>query len=177
MNLKIIIKIITIAILLINFSKVNSAEKIVFIDMNKLLKVSLVGKSLGNKLNEFKEKNQKKFQKDLKDLKSKESKLISQKNVLDKKDFENNYRKIQQNFLEYKKSVENFNRDINNKKIKSESFIMENLRPLLSDYAKKNNISMIINKQNIIIGKTELDITDEIIKSLNNTIKEIKLEN
>ena len=153
MNLKIIIKIITIAILLINFSKVNSAEKIVFIDMNKLLKVSLVGKSLGNKLNEFKEKNQKKFQKDLKDLKSKESKLISQKNVLDKKDFENNYRKIQQNFLEYKKSVENFNRDINNKKIKSESFIMEKLRPLLSDYAKKNNISMIINKQNIIIGR------------------------
>ena len=85
--------------------------------------------------------------------------------------------KYNKNFLEYKKSVENFNRDINNKKIKSESFIMENLRPLLSDYAKKNNISMIINKQNIIIGKTELDITDEIIKSLNNTIKEIKLEN
>ena len=44
-------------------------------------------------------------------------------------------------------------------------------------YAKDNAIHLILNKKNVIIGKSDLDITQNIMKSLNNKIKDIKLKN
>ena len=53
--------------------------------------------------------------------------------------------------------------------------ILKELKPILADYSKENSISLVLRKKNIIIGKNELDITDDIIQLLNNKIKEIKL--
>ena len=51
---------------------------------------------------------------------------------------------------------------------------MNSLTPILADYSKNNGTSMILNKRDIIIAKSELDITDFIIVELNKKIKEIK---
>ena len=40
----------------------------------------------------------------------------------------------------------------------------------------ENEISIILQKKDLIIGKTELDITDEIIKIINVEIKEFKIK-
>ena len=49
------------------------------------------------------------------------------------------------------------------------------MNPILAKYAEKNNISIIIGKQNIIMGKTELDITSEILALVNKEIKPFKI--
>ena len=54
--------------------------------------------------------------------------------------------------------------------------ILEELTPILSNYAKKNLTSLILNKKDVIIGKTNLDITEQIIKTLDKKIQKIKLE-
>ena len=53
--------------------------------------------------------------------------------------------------------------------------ILKTLSPILTDYSKNNNISIIMDKKNIIIGKTELNITKEILILLDEKIKKIKL--
>ena len=53
--------------------------------------------------------------------------------------------------------------------------IVKNLSPILTEYSKQNNISLIMDKKNIIIGKTVLNITKEILALLDNKIKKIKL--
>ena len=75
-------------LMLCNFNVVNSAEPIVYIDLPKLMKVSLVGQSLSKKLKEYKDLNSAKFKKKLETLKSKEKKIIAQKNVLAPADFQ-----------------------------------------------------------------------------------------
>ena len=52
---------------------------------------------------------------------------------------------------------------------------MKHLTPIITEYSKKNSISMLIDKKNIIIAKSSLDITDSIIKLLDNKIKKIDL--
>ena len=54
--------------------------------------------------------------------------------------------------------------------------LIETLTPILTDYAKNNSISYIIPKNNILIGKKELDITNTILEILNSKIKNIKLQ-
>ena len=47
------------------------------------------------------------------------------------------------------------------------------IQPILSEYANNNSISIIFQKKNIVIGKTELDITEDILKILNENHKKI----
>ena len=49
------------------------------------------------------------------------------------------------------------------------------IQPILAEYANKNSISIIFQKKNIIIGKTELDITEDILKILNEKHKKITI--
>ena len=50
---------------------------------------------------------------------------------------------------------------------------MEMINPIIADYASNNNISIVIRKEYMIIGKTELDISNNILKIVNQKIKEI----
>ena len=50
---------------------------------------------------------------------------------------------------------------------------MEKINPIIADYASNNNISIVIRKEYMIIGKTELDISNNILKIVNQKIKEI----
>ena len=59
---------------------------------------------------------------------------------------------------------------------KQEQKLLEELTPILADYAEKQSISFILPKQNIVIGKSELDLTNNIIIILNKKIKTIKLK-
>ena len=47
---------------------------------------------------------------------------------------------------------------------------------MIENYAKNNSIDIILPKRNILIAKSELEITDEILKLLNEKIKEIKID-
>ena len=53
--------------------------------------------------------------------------------------------------------------------------IVKILSPILAEYSKENNISIIMDKKNIIVGKTELNITKKILALLDDKIKKIKL--
>ena len=50
---------------------------------------------------------------------------------------------------------------------------MKLINPIIADYASGNNISIVIRKEQMIIGKTELDISENILKLVNQKIKKI----
>jgi len=54
--------------------------------------------------------------------------------------------------------------------------LINSLTPIIADYAKNNAGAIIIDKKNIVIGKTELDITQIILKTLDTKIKKIKIK-
>jgi outer membrane protein len=58
----------------------------------------------------------------------------------------------------------------------STSKIFQEINPILTEYSKKNSISMIVQKKYIVVGKSELNITQDILDQLNNKIKKIELK-
>ena len=62
-------------------------------------------------------------------------------------------------------------------KVKSAGTIklLKELNSILADYSKKNNISIIIRKKDLVIARSDLDITIEIIDLVNSKVKKIKL--
>ena len=61
------------------------------------------------------------------------------------------------------------------KKVEGTAKLMKEIEPILTDFSKKNSISIILKKKDIVIAKTELDITNEIIKLVDSKVKEIVL--
>ncbi len=151
------------------------AEKIVYIDMDRIMQISKAGKNAISKINDQKKKDVSKFQKIEKELKSREQDLITKKNVISAEEFNkkletltkeiNNYRTLRQEAI-----------DLSTKsRLNASADFAEKIKPILAEYASENNIDMIIQKKNIIMGKTDLDITDEILKIVDKKINKLKV--
>ena len=66
--------------------------------------------------------------------------------------------------------------DFNRLKIDSTNKLLKQINPILEKFSNDNQIAIILQKKDLIIGKTELDITNEIIKNVNSQIKEFKIK-
>jgi len=75
----------------------------------------------------------------------------------------------------FQKQRNNNTKSISEKRIKATNKLLNLIEPILTEFANKNSISIIFQKKSIVIGKTESDITDQILKILNEKYKKIKL--
>ena len=66
-----------------------------------------------------------------------------------------------------------FNVQIEEKKIKYTKVVLNALNPIISKYVEENSILIVLPKKNIIIAKKNLDITNIIMDLLNNELKKI----
>ncbi|MDB9738995.1 OmpH family outer membrane protein [Candidatus Pelagibacter sp.] len=161
---------------LLNSNIVTSNDDIYYIDMEFLMNNSLAGKSIIKKLDEQNKSSQKKFQEIEENLKIEENRIISKKNILSEQEYFKEVELFKKKIENYKLSRNKTINDISIMKNNSQKKLIELLRPILAEYSEKNSISYIIPKQNIIIGKTELDLTKTILEILNSKIKNIKFE-
>ena len=153
-----------------------SEQKIVFVDMDRVISTSNVGSSIFKQLKSINNKNLTFLKDEEKKFKEKEKKLITQKNIISEKDFNVKVDKLKSEINNYnqnrKKMIEEFNR----LKVDSTNKLLKEINPILQQFSNENKIAIILQKKDLIIGKTELDITNEIIKNVNNKIKEFKIK-
>ena len=151
-------------------------QKIVFVDMDRLVSVSKPGSSIFKQLKDINNKNLNFLKNEEKKFKEQEKKLIAQKNIITEDDFTNKVEKLKSEINDYnldrKKMIEEFNK----LKVENTNNLLKQINPILTKYSKENEISIILQKKDLIIGKTELDITEEIIKIINIEIKEFKIK-
>tara|TARA_B100000768_G_C11164485_1_gene325994 strand:+ start:250 stop:780 length:531 start_codon:yes stop_codon:yes gene_type:complete len=176
MNLIKIFK-ITFFYLLLTYSFIVKSEQVtMYLDMNYVLQNSQAGKSISDKLININSKNVNEFKLIEKKIEEDKKKIISQKNVIDKKKYDNLVLKIQIEIDEYKKMRQQKKNEINKKKNIATNKLIKYINQIIVNYSADNNISMIIDKRNIIIGKKELEITSEILKLVDNKVKNIDLK-
>jgi outer membrane protein len=121
-------------------------------------------------------KNILKFKKIEDELKKIEAEVISQKNVVTKEEFEKKIIDLRDKANKFRKERNNNINNLNNQRLEATSKMITLVRPILSEFSDKNSISLIIDKKNIIIGKTLLDITDDILKIVDEKIGKIQLD-
>tara|TARA_Y100000996_G_scaffold41629_1_gene28864 strand:- start:509 stop:1033 length:525 start_codon:yes stop_codon:yes gene_type:complete len=159
----------------INFSYTLAESNVAFVDMQYLMDKSLAGQSLKKQLENLHKKNLDYFKKEEDLLKKKEQEVISKKNILSKEDFQEEISNLRNKVKNYQAERNEKINSLTKKRLSSMETIIKNLSPILAEYSKENNISIIMDKKNIIVGKTELDITKKILVLLDKKIKKIKL--
>lgn len=150
-------------------------ENVHYIDMDSIMNDSLAGKTIIKQLENKNKLITESFKKIEEKLKNEETKLVSQKNILEKNDFDEKVNLFQKKILKYKKERQDTLSKFSSQKNDAQKILIEKLMPILATYSEENSISIILPKQNIIIGKSDLDLTNIIIEILNAEMKSIKL--
>lgn len=166
-------KIIFSIFILINFISLNVKAEIAYIDINFLINSSDVGKFLNSQIEIKKKEYEEKHNKIESDLRKKEKTLSSQKNILDKNEFEKKLMTLRKEIQEYRKVKQSNIDSLNTFKIDNTKKILNALNPIITEFVNLNSISLVIPKKNIIVGKKNLDITNQILNLLNKKITKL----
>tara|TARA_B100001778_G_C18431374_1_gene557980 strand:- start:162 stop:677 length:516 start_codon:yes stop_codon:yes gene_type:complete len=151
-------------------------NKIIYIDINKIISNSESGKYLNKELNKINNENITEFKNIEKELKAEEESILKQKNILKESEFNSKVSELREKVKSYNEFKNKKNNDLKKLRDNAAKKILDILNLILSEYSAKNSISLIIDKKNIIIGKSELDVTNQIMELLNKKIKKIDLK-
>jgi len=146
---------------------VNAESKVVYLDIDFVLSNTNVGKKVFLKLKENEDLKFNEFNIEEKKLKEEENKILASKNIISKDQLNENIKNFQDKLKKYKNSK---SQEIDNlKKIRNKEILelLNLINPKIEKYMKENSISILIDKKNIFIADKNYDITNDLIKLIN----------
>ena len=149
----------------------HSSEKIVYLDVDFILANSEEGKKILLNLEKKNKENIKILQSKEKTLKDEETKIIKQKNIISEDSYKEKVNQLKSKIDTFKKDknelVKNF-KQLREQEINNFITIVDKI---LGEYVKKNGIDLVLNKKDILMGKNEYNITNEILNLVNKSNK------
>ena len=153
-----------------------SANNIAFIDIKLLMQTSTAGLNISSKIKILEKQTIKLIENVANDLKDKEKELVAKKNILSENDFKLEISKLKKEINEFNVMKNYELKKLEKKKTQYNGKLLDSIKIILADHAKSNEITLLLQKQNIILGSNDINITDDILNILNKKIKEIKLK-
>ena len=151
-----------------------SDEQIVYVDMNSLINNSKAGTSINNQMKKIVDKNNSEYQSIEKKLREEEKDLLNKKNVLDPDKYNTEVtifkNKINKLKIERNKEIE----DIQKRNVKAKNELVNVVTKILAKYSAEKQISLVLRKESIILGKKTIEITSDILTLLDKEIQKIK---
>ena len=152
------------------------SQNIAYANLDSIIQNSNVGKNIISYFNKENNELINEFKNNEKNFREKELSLQNQKNILDANEYS---KKID----EIKKEINLFNvehkKKINQVKIKNDEVLkslMNEINKILKEFAETNNIDIIFSSNQMLIGKSNLDVTDDLLKIVNKKINNFKIK-
>tara|TARA_B100000242_G_scaffold293875_1_gene273471 strand:+ start:1577 stop:2101 length:525 start_codon:yes stop_codon:yes gene_type:complete len=170
------IKIITSIITFLFISSISQANlNIVYIDMDYIFNNSKAGKSINDQIESKKNDNKKKVKISEDEIKKESQNINNQQNILSEDEIKIRIDSLNKKIKNLQNKVKENNNLIAKMKLEGTAKLLKQLKPILSEYSEKNNISLVLQKKNVIIGKNNLNITGDIIKIIDDKVQKIDI--
>ncbi len=170
-------KYLIIFFFLIQTKFVYSNINIVYLDVQSIIDNSDLGLFYKKKVSKIHEELKIELSIKEKKIKEKETDLNNKKNILKNEEIEKSLKELNNLINDYQITKNKSNKIVNDEKKKYSLIILKNINPILTNYAKENNITLILEKKNILVGVKTLDVTNVILNLLNKETKNKKLIN
>ena len=174
--MKYFVKFFVVTFLILVCTHARAEQKVVYIDMKYVLNNSKAGKGAQVFLKKLFNDNAKKFGKMEKELKEEEADLLGKKTILSKEDYKKKGEILRKRVVDYQSSRRKSLDEISTKRAKSREKLISKIQPIVDEYIKKNNISIVIDKKNMLGGLNEYDITKDIIEQLDKELPSLNLK-
>ena len=174
--MKHLVKIFVVTFLLLNCTHAFAEQKLVTLDMKYVLNNSKAGKEAQDFLKKSLLDNNKKFSDIENNLKNEETDLLEKKNILSKEEYQKKADTLRKKVIDYQSQRRAALDKVANQRTKARQTLLKTIDPLLNTYIQENDISIVIDRKYVLGGRTDLDITDSIIKKLNKELQSLNLQ-
>jgi len=152
------------------------AEIPFFIDFKYVLNESVAGKKAQTALKNKLEKGLNQIREKEKKLREQEKNIINQKKILTPEEYKKKVDKLRTDANNLQKERKKILDDVAKQRTNARNELLKNLNPIIKDYMKGKNIRMVIDKKNLIVADDDLNITEDIVKKLNEKLKSINIK-
>jgi len=170
------LKVFLNTLFLLNICNFSFSADIYFIDLKKILNTSKAGKGAQDYLKSKLKEENKKLDKEQSALKKEETDLIGKKKLISAEEYKKSINALRQKSVDHQKRRQKAANDIFRKKEEARLELYKALNPILEKYMSEKNITVIIDKKSVVVAKTEIDLTDKILKLLDKELKSINLK-
>jgi len=174
--MKYLVKLFVVTFFLVFSTYASAEQKIVVLDMKHVLNQSKAGKGAQDFLKKLFNSNSKKFAKAEKDLKKEETNLLAKKNILSDEDYKKKSNELRKKVLKFQTDRRTSLDEIAKLRAESREKLLKRIAPIVDTYIKENNISIVIDKKNMIGGLNEYDITKVIVAKLDKELPSLNLK-
>ena len=168
-------------LILVSFLFINSnlfaSNNIVYLDVQFIINNSDLGKFYKSKLKIVEQENKNNLNKKKKIINDLENEINNKKNILKKAEINNKVSEFNKYIKDYQLDIQEMNSILSNEKKTYSKKILDLLNPILTNYVENNNITLVVEKKTVLIGKKNLDITVDILEIINLETKKKKLIN
>ena len=148
----------------------NLSAEIFYIDIDKIINQTNVGKHINKEFENAKKINDAKNLESKNELQKREESLIAQENILEANEFNNKLKLFRKDVNDFNQLIKKSNRDLQNKLMKNKANFLKLIEPILLDYVASNNITYLLQKKYIIVGHNDLNKTTDIIELVDKKI-------
>ena len=166
-------KLIFIIIFFVSYSLTSYADTTHFIDFTKVLNSSKAGSAAQQKLKKQFQTETKKFEKLEKEVRIEETNIISQKKAVSPEEYKKKVQALRKKVVEIQKNKQESLNKMSKSRNDAKASLLKAVNPIIKDYMEENKIGLIINKNSVVLGDTNLEITDQIIAILNKKLPSI----
>jgi outer membrane protein len=148
----------------------NLFAEIFYIDIDKIINETNVGKHINKEFENLKRINNAKNLESKNKLQEREENLIAQKNILKESEFNNKLNLFRKDVNDFNQLIQKSTRDLQNNLMKNKANFLKLIEPILLEYVSENNITYLLQKKYIIVGHNDLNKTTDIIELVDKKI-------
>ena len=101
--------------------------------------------------------------------------LFPKKKIISREEYEKKVKSLRKKVVKFQKDKQNSFNSIAKSRNDAKRILLEKMNPILTKYMEDNGIKIIVNKESVVLGDVNLEITAKIIKILNKELSSIKL--
>jgi len=150
--------------------------KMAVVDVQEIMKQSKAASKLRDQLEAQKNTLQKDLSKEEDGLRDQEKELADKRGVLAADAFEQKRRDFQDKVAAFQKKVQERSRDLDQKFASGSSQIRKTMLEAVADVADKNGYTMVFSRADLLIFDKTLDVTDQVLKIVDQKLPEVKPE-
>jgi len=163
-------------IILLSINNLKAEDKVAYLDIDFILTNTIAGKLLLENLKKQEDIKINKFKIDDEKFRNNEKKILAKKNLVSVEEIKKEMNELQ---IEYQKYNNDKKKEIDSLKKKRNTNIINfinSINPIIEKYMTDNSIYILMDKKNIFIAKNDYDITQKLIKLIDNQIKTFEIK-
>ena len=146
------------------------------LDLNRVLTESKAALDAAKQIESMQKKVENESKKKDESIINEREKLIEQQSVMAPEAFEVKVNEFDKKVQEYQLERQEEIRKLDKMVQSARSKILDQIKPIITDYSNELGITVMLEKNSVILSADEMDMTNEVIKRLNKELPKVKIE-